>query len=197
MTFPRRSKSLDLFYLAALLYALSAGAAPVFGQTTSADQGSAAFQETPSGGGWGAKLGYHDDYRRLGLVYETPAWWSHESTNEWGRLELTGELGAWYWEAQNGDPDSMWQASATPMLRWWPNEFFYTEIGVGLTVLSRTHFADKDLGTAFQFGNHIGVGALIGENHRIGLRYSHFSNAGIKEPNPGLDLIELSYTYQY
>src|SRR3546814_19293986 len=74
----------------------------------------------------------------------------------------------------------MWQLSATPMLRWWPAEFFYAEIGVGVTGLSRTHFAGRDLGSAFQFGNHAGVGVLINDAHRIGLRYSHFSTAGLK-----------------
>jgi len=147
-------------------------------------------------GGWGLRVGYNSDYRKIGLMYETPTWWSHQSQNGWGRLDLGAELGVSYWKAEHGKPDSMWQLSATPMLRWWPSDAFYAEIGIGATVLSRTHFAGHDLSTAYQFGDHVGVGTVIGA-HRIGLRYSHFSNAGLKKPNPGLDLLQLTYTYQF
>ncbi|CFN83565.1 lipoprotein [Bordetella pertussis] len=91
----------------------------------------------------------------------------------------------------------MWQASAIPMFRWWTGERFYIEAGIGATVFSSTSFADKRIGSAFQFGDHIGLGFLLTPSNRIGLRYSHFSNAGIKEPNPGLDIVQLTYTYQF
>lgn len=149
------------------------------------------------GQGLGLRLGYYDDFRNVGVIYETPTWWSHRFENGWGRIDLNAELGLTYWDATKGDPQSLWQLSATPMLRWWPNEFIYTEIGVGATVLSRTSFADRNFGSAFQFGNHIGVGAVINKSHQVGLRFSHFSNAGIKEPNDGLDVVQLSYTYRY
>lgn len=157
----------------------------------------ATASEADTSGGWGARLGYHNDYSKLGLVYETPTWWSYRFQDGWGRLDLGAELEVAYWRARHGRPDSMWQAGATPMLRWWPSERFYAEVGVGVTVLSRTSFADKQLGSAFQFGNHVGVGTVFGKAHRIGVRYSHYSNAGIKKPNPGLDIIELTYTYQF
>ena len=41
------------------------------------------------------------------------------------------------------------------------------------------------------------MGFLLTPNNRIGLRYSHFSNASIKRPNPGLDAVQVSYTYQF
>lgn len=195
MTTPRSIKPAQWVHVGILALALGTGSMAVAQTTTGS--GEPNFWQAGQGEGWGARLGYHDDYRRLGLVYETAPLWSHQSSGEWGRVTLTAELGVAYWDAQHGHPDSLWQVSATPMLRWWPNEFFYTEIGVGVNALSRTSFADKRLGSAFQFGNHIGVGALIADAHRIGLRYSHFSNAGIKKPNDGLDVLELTYTYQF
>lgn len=174
---------------AAIALVFSVWAAPTVAQ-------SVAQSDSPDGG-FGLRIGYNDNYRRLGLVYETPTWWSHRSDSGWGRLDLGAELEAAYWHSPNRDPDSMWQISATPMLRWWPTDHFFAEIGVGVTALSRTQFAGKQLGSAFQFGNHIGVGTIINDAHRVGVRYSHYSNAGIKRPNPGLDLIQLTYTYQY
>jgi lipid A 3-O-deacylase len=185
-----------------LIAASLAAAMPVYGQpVNSAEPVSAAQTDAQGraipGGGWGLRLGYQEDYRNIALVYQTPTWWSHQFQNGWGRIDLNAELGVSYWDARRGDPDSLWQLSATPMLRWWPNEFFYTEIGVGATVLNRTSFADRHLGSAFQFGDHIGFGTIINRSHQIGVRYSHFSNAGIKEPNDGLDVIQLTYTYRY
>lgn len=147
--------------------------------------------------GFALQYGYHTKYQRLGLAYETPALWSHTFTNN-GRIDLSVELSAGYWKAkQNREPDTMWQLSAVPMLRWWPGDTYYLEIGAGPSYISRTHFAGKELSTRLQFMSHVGGGFVINDVHRFGLRYSHVSNASIKTPNPGLDLIEASYTYQF
>jgi lipid A 3-O-deacylase len=195
----RRAGSFVILYIPSFLLLVAAlvlGGGKAYSQPIGAS-GTAvtAPAEAPSGA-ISLRLGYNSDYRKIGLMYETPPWWSGSSAT-WGRLDLGAELGISYWDARKGHPDSMWQLSATPMLRWWPTQSFYAEIGVGLTALSRTHFADRDLSTAFQFGNHVGAGVLINDAHRIGLRYSHFSNAGLKSPNPGLDLLQLTYTYQF
>ena len=51
--------------------------------------------------------------------------------------------------------------------------------------------------TKFQFGDHIGVGARFGaaNRHDLGLRLQHVSNGGIKNPNPGINLLLLRYQY--
>lgn len=147
--------------------------------------------------GWGLRSGFNSDYRKATLAYETPTLWAHQFQHGWGRVGLNIELGISYWEARQGRTESMGQLSAIPMLRWWPNEGFYLELGTGPTVLSRSEFADRDLGTRFQFGSYFGAGLLIQKAHRIGIRYSHYSNASIKKPNPGLDLLEVAYTYQF
>jgi lipid A 3-O-deacylase len=195
----RRAGSFVSFYIPSLLLVfgamlLSGGTA--VSQPINASGAAASNPAQASSGALSLRFGYNSDYRKIGLIYETPPWWSGSSAT-WGRLDLGAELGISYWHAQSGHPDSMWQLSATPMLRWWPTDSFYAEVGVGVTGLSRTHFAGRDLSTAFQFGNHVGAGVLINDAHRIGLRYSHFSNAGLKSPNPGLDLLQLTYTYQY
>jgi len=144
------------------------------------------------------RLGYNSDYRRAALAYETSTLWSHAFQNGWGRVALNVELGLSYWKARRSvSPQSMWQVSAIPQLRWWPNELFYLEAGVGPTMLSRSEFAGRDLSTRLQFGSHFGTGFLLGKSQKLGIRYSHVSNAGIKKPNPGLDLLEVTYTYQF
>ncbi len=83
------------------------------------------------------------------------------------------------------------------MLRYWVSERWYLEAGIGPSVFSSVKFAGKRMGTAFQFADQVGVGVRITDNQRLSLRYSHYSNASIKKPNPGLDLLQLSYTFNF
>lgn len=149
------------------------------------------------GEGFSVHLGQNGDLQRIAAVYETPVWWRYPLGHNGGRLDLNGELAISYWTSNDRKPSHLWQLGFTPMFRWWPGDTFYVEAGVGATVLNRTRFAGRDLSTAFQFGSHLGMGVLINRKHRIALRISHFSNADIKSPNPGLNLIELAYTYQF
>jgi len=154
----------------------------------------ASAKQNASMGGlsWGAG----DRYQRVALVYETPSFWQLELSG--GRLDAVGEFAVAYWSANSSrHPGNLWQFSATPFLRWWTGEKFFIELGIGANGFSRTRFADKVISTAFQFGDHVGVGWQITGNSRLGLRYSHFSNAGIKKPNPGLDILQLNYLYQF
>lgn len=154
-------------------------------------------QAQRSEGGIGFNYGSNGNYDRAELLYETPSLELYRFSS-WGQIELTGELGAAYWSAHGShDPSHVWQFNAIPMFRWWMSEGFYVEAGVGATAFTGTRFADKQIGSAFQFGDHLGVGVLVTPSNRLGLRYSHFSNAGIKRPNPGLDVMQVTYTYQF
>jgi len=155
-------------------------------------------QQVGSTGGLGLHWGAGDHYQRVALAYETPSFWQYELSGGWGRLDAVGEFAVAYWSADSArHPGHLWQFSATPLLRWWPGETFFVEAGIGANGFSRTRFADKTISTAFQFGDHIGVGWQITERSRVGLRYSHFSNAGIKKPNPGLDILQLHYLHRF
>ncbi len=153
---------------------------------------------TGTQGGIGLHYGIGDHYQRFTLNYETPSVWTHQFGGNWGRVDLTGEFGVSYWWADGSrSPSNVWQFNAIPMFRWWTSDRFYLEAGIGATAFSSTYFADKTISTAFQFGNHAGMGFLLTPNNRIGVRYSHFSNGSIKTPNPGLDIVQLTYTYQF
>jgi len=151
-----------------------------------------------SSGGLGLIWGVGDHYQRAALSYETPSFWTYDFSGDRGRLDAVGELSVAHWWA-NGSrhPKHVWQFGATPFLRWWANDRFFVELGIGVNGFSRTRFANKTISTAFQFGDHIGVAYQITPNSRIGLRYSHFSNASIKKPNPGLDILQLNYLHQF
>ena len=79
----------------------------------------------------------------------------------------------------------------------WRNEkpWGYWEAGFGGYLLSKTINNDENrLPSAWEFGSHIGVGFRLAEKHTVGLGLQHLSNAGIKQPNGGIDLILVQYT---
>lgn len=155
-------------------------------------------QQDGAQGAVSVHYGIGDHYQRLSVNYETPSWWTTQFSGGWGRLDLAGEFGVAYWKADGSrSPSDVWQFNAIPMFRWWAGERFYIEAGIGATAFTSTRFANKSISTAFQFGNHVGLGFLVAPNQRLGIRYSHFSNANMKKPNPGLDVVQMTYSYQF
>ncbi|HEV2432200.1 MAG TPA: acyloxyacyl hydrolase [Burkholderiales bacterium] len=71
----------------------------------------------------------------------------------------------------------------------------YWEAGFGGYLLSKTVNNDENrLPSAFEFGSHIGAGLRLAKNHTLGVAIQHLSNAGIKQPNGGIDLVLVQYT---
>jgi len=155
-----------------------------------------AAAQTTAGAGLGLQLGYHSDYQRASLVYETPSLWTHQFRNDWGKVDLQVALGVSYWHSTRYDATSMGQIGAIPVVRWWPNEYFFVEIGSGPTLFSRNKFANHRLSTHFQFGSRIGMG-MATKHGQVGIHYAHYSNANIRKPNPGLDLLEVMAIYRF
>ena len=149
------------------------------------------------GQGLGLSVGFNPNYQRTLLSYETNSLFSH-SFDGGSSLGIHVELGGSYWRAKKSKtPKSMTQFSAIPVVRWWPSDNLYVDLGSGPTIMSRTKFAGKNISTKFQFGSRLGVGYLSDSGHQFGIRYSHFSNASIKKPNPGLDILEVVYKYRF
>lgn len=71
----------------------------------------------------------------------------------------------------------------------------FAEFGIGLSLLNDTKFAGKNVSTHYQFEDRLGIMTRFGKNNanQISLRYFHYSNGGLKKPNPGLDFISFSY----
>ena len=137
-------------------------------------------------------------FTRAGANWESPdlcQWrWVH------GRqLTLNAEIGLAHWSADKGSqPASAWQLSAIPLWRWRLNDQspWFVEGGVGATLFNHTRFAGESISTAFQFGDHLGLGYQFRTGDSLSLRLSHYSNAMIKEPNPGLTMLQLTYSYR-
>jgi Lipid A 3-O-deacylase (PagL) len=110
-------------------------------------------------------------------------------------LAYQGELSRWSGHAHGVPPSSVTDVGFTPVLRLYTPEIFqlapYVETGIGVHVISPTHFnGTRDMSTAFQFGEFLEGGVLLGSKKQFGVGYfiQHISNGKIKQPNDG-------YTY--
>jgi hypothetical protein len=75
-----------------------------------------------------------------------------------------------------------------------PRAWGYFEAGFGGYLLSKTiNNAENRLPSSWQFGSHIAIGINVGPG-ALGLGLQHLSNAGLKQPNGGIDLVLLQYT---
>jgi lipid A 3-O-deacylase len=72
----------------------------------------------------------------------------------------------------------------------------YLESGIGVSCISDKIISGRDLSTYFQFEDRIGVGLRIGRRHifDLNIKYVHYSNVGIKQPNDGIDGFMVSYS---
>ena len=118
-----------------------------------------------------------------------------------------------YWEANLGywdnrsngrTADELFDIGFTPVFRLQQNSITglspYAELGVGIHFLSRTSVStQRQFGSSFQFGDHYGAGVRFGDRGRydIGYRYQHLSNAGIKQPNQGINFHQLRLQYHF
>jgi hypothetical protein len=94
------------------------------------------------------------------------------------------------------------QVGVTPVLRWYVREAgdAFVEGGIGAHVVAPLYRKpNKRFSTTLNFGDHVAVGYRFGEDrrHEIALRFQHFSNAGIRQPNPGENFVQLRYARRF
>ena len=113
-------------------------------------------------------------------------------------------LSGWnYPNLQERETTWLGQVGAIPVLRYRPGgqgSPWFVEAGVGLTFTTTVYDTQsKRFSTRFNVGDHVALGTNFGDDrqHELALRVEHYSNAGIKEPNPGLDFVEIRYAYRF
>ncbi|MDP3842842.1 MAG: acyloxyacyl hydrolase [Oxalobacteraceae bacterium] len=134
---------------------------------------------------------------RLGAQWDwSNKWWQSNNTHIGGYWDLT--LAQWRGTQYQNRPhvtQDITDIGITPVFRFQQDSRTgpYAEAGVGAHLMSQVYDNNgRTLSTAFQFGNHIGIGYVFANNLDIGLKIQHFSNGGIKHPNNGVNFAALS-----
>lgn len=129
---------------------------------------------------------------RLGLKSDWDKNWLQSSV---GRLTGYWDGAYTYWEGDKSSASS--SLSFSPVLVY---EFSgetirpYVEAGIGVALFSHTEVERNRLGTAFQFEDRIGFGVRFPGGHEVGIRATHYSNAGISSTNDGVESYAVHYT---
>ena len=129
---------------------------------------------------------------RLGLKSDWDKSWLQSDV---GRLTGYWDGAYTYWEGDKSSASN--SLSFSPVLVY---EFAgesvkpYLEAGIGVALFSHTEVEGNRLGTAFQFEDRLGSGLRFAGGHEVGIRATHYSNAGISSTNDGVESYALHYT---
>lgn len=151
-------------------------------------------------------------------VFVQGGWWRHVRTAtvgatwdwHWQRESAVGTLTGYTevalgrWQTNGtGDDRGYTRFGVTPVLRLYPKALgddWFAELGIGANLISPIyHNGGDQFSTTFNFGDHLALGRRFGANgeHELGLRFEHFSNAGIKRPNPGQNFLQVRYACRF
>ncbi|WP_194791307.1 acyloxyacyl hydrolase [Pseudomonas sp. UFMG81] len=136
--------------------------------------------------------GQGDMTYRIGLSFDWDKQWWQSSTGH-----LTGYWDAAYTYWEGGDYSGAHSLSVSPVFVYEFSGFTYTpyiEAGIGLAAFSKTDVGNQRLGSSVNFEDRIGFGLKLPAEQKIGIRAIHYSNAGLKQPNDGIESYSLFYS---
>lgn len=141
--------------------------------------------------GFGFSLGYgvgkkDIDIYRFGVKKDYPSRWFESET---GYFSGFFELSYNRWEHGGDEVNGI---AFSPVFAYYfgkDGDLFrpYIAGGIGVALIDDYRIRDRNLSSNFQFEDRIGVGARIGF-FDMNVSYFHYSNAGIKSPNDGIDI---------
>lgn len=135
-----------------------------------------------------------------GLIW--PWSWRREALG--GEFSGNTEVYASYWNGRTeAGRRGFTQVGIVPMLRYRFSQgrsSWFMEAGIGLSgmdTLYRTE--EKQFSSSFNFVDVVAVGHSFGAQRRqeVSLRATHYSNAGLKKPNPGENFVQLRYAAKF
>ncbi|MGF6395693.1 acyloxyacyl hydrolase [Pseudomonas plecoglossicida] len=136
--------------------------------------------------------GQGDMTYRIGMSFDWDRKWLESNTGF-----VTGYWDAAYTYWEGGDFSGAHSLSFSPVFTYEFSGFSYTpyiEAGIGLAAFSKTDVGNQQMGSSFNFEDRIGFGLKLPGEQKVGLRVMHYSNAGINQPNDGIESYSLFYS---
>lgn len=167
--------------------------------------GTANAQALDARSSWYVQAGSGEESSYALVVGTTIPWknfaWNLGSGTIRGHWDLW--IGGWSNKRLNNDRFTTPALGIGPSLRWRGAQGaspWFLEAGTSLMVTGKQLYNDNQrMGTRFNFASHLGVGMNFGQQHahELSLRVQHASNAGIKNPNPGLNFWQIRYAHVF
>jgi lipid A 3-O-deacylase len=143
------------------------------------------------------QVGEYEGYRNFALGWETKPLWYHVRRT---RQELVPEFSIGYADYDghvSASRNRLWHVGATAFYHWYFAPRSYLEVGVGPTLFTHSVIGNHVLSTHLQFGNSIGFAHRFADDWTLGVRLTHYSNAGIKRPNDGVNFLHVVARYSF
>lgn len=134
------------------------------------------------------------DIYRLGLRKDSSSRWLSNDTG-WLSMYYEASLNDW-----NKGAESVYGAACSPVFVYYfgAKESVvnpYVEAGIGVACISETELGGRHFSTAFQFEDRIGAGVRM-KRADFSIRYMHYSNGSLVEPNDGIDIFIITASYR-
>ncbi len=151
-----------------------------------------------------AGYGYHTVMERLSWSRTwDKRWFNDQSWNLTGYWDVG--VGRWTPHDAAGGNHDVNDFGITPVWRIVPAQSSgsvvpFAELAVGAHYISDHEiYNGRNMSTHFQFGDHVGAGLSLGPKHDwdVMLRFQHLSNAGLQNPNPGMNFYQMRMTHWY
>ena len=132
--------------------------------------------------------GTHDvEDWRIGAQWRQKPKWLEDTL-----MRLYWDASVATWQSTTG---ALTDVGLTPTFRYGHEQGGYFDVGIGVHLLSETQISESiEFSTKFQFGDHLGIGYRH-DRYDFSFRLQHLSNAGIKNPNPGINFFQLRFQY--
>ncbi|MBB3102697.1 acyloxyacyl hydrolase [Azomonas macrocytogenes] len=129
---------------------------------------------------------------RIGTQWNWDKKWLQSNTGH-----VTGYWDAAYTWWDGGSTEDNHSLSFSPVFVYEFDGFSsvkpFIEAGIGVAFFTQTEIDHQRFGTSFNFEDRIGAGLRFKNGHEVGVRAIHYSNAGIKEPNDGVESYSMFY----
>ena len=187
---------------------LGVAAALLAGQASAAGYQDATGTQPAGGNGWidSASFEFGTGPKvRLARIAVQKNWESRWFASNGRHLGGYWDLSAAYWRGTAyrnvpGQHQNLAVVGITPVARYQRDDKlgWYVEGGIGANLFSELYNNDDNrLSTAFQFGDHVGVGYVTPTGWDLGAKIQHYSNASIKRPNNGANFLIVSARYHF
>ena len=135
------------------------------------------------------------DIYRFGLRKDSECRWL---ANRTGWLSVYYEASLNYWRRRSED---IYGVAFSPVYIYTfghekNKNHPYIEGGIGIAGIEDTEIGNRNMTTAFQFEDRIGVGVRV-EKVDLSFRYMHYSNGSIEQPNDGIDILIFTAGYRF
>jgi lipid A 3-O-deacylase len=146
------------------------------------------------------QYGQWDSARQAVIGVQSP-WPIHYQGDNWITF-WQGELGEWWTKKDGEHYTSSTEIAVGPVGRYYLNDSrnVYAEGVANISFIAPRYWRDSEQeGTVFDFGGAMALGYKFGTalGNEISLRAEHFSNGGMKDPNPGRNFFQIRYAVAF